>query len=221
MAESWIPDDWTFKSDDVANRFDQHVRDTLPWYDLATHGVAHLVRAYLPEGGTMYDIGASTGNIGRATADTIKTRNAKLIAIEPAEEMARLYKAPGNLEIVSATEYPYEKFDVAVLFLVLMFITSDERTKLINRLEHKLNPGGVIIIVDKIEAEPGYLGSTLTRWTLRQKQLGGINHTEIIDKELSLVGTQRPVSPNYLEQYTCWLRIGEFAGYIFENDQHL
>ena len=221
MTESWIPDDWTFKSDDVASRFDKHVRDTLPWYDLATHGVAHLIRAYLPNNGLIYDIGASTGNIGRSIADTLKARNATLVAIEPAEEMAERYDAPGTIHTVDANNYPYEQFDVAVLFLVLMFLTSEQRTELINELEHKLNPGGAIIIVDKIEAETGYLGSTLTRWTLRQKELGGINHKEIIEKELSLIGTQRPIRPNHLDLYTCWLRIGEFAGYIFTNDQHL
>lgn len=221
MNDSWIPDDWTFKSDDVADRFDNHVRETLPWYDLATHGVAHLVRAYLPNNGLIYDIGASTGNIGRAVADTLTARQANLIAIEPSHEMAQRYKAPGELHVANANEHPYQQFDVAVLFLVLMFLTSEQRTTLIEQLQNKLNPGGAIIIVDKIEAEHGYLGSTLTRWTLKQKELGGINHQEIIEKELSLIGTQRPIRPAHLNDYTCWLRIGEFAGYIFTNDQHL
>lgn len=221
MTDRWIPDDWTFKSRNVANRFDNHVRETLPWYDLATHGVAHLVRAYLPSEGTMYDIGASTGNIGRAVADTLESRRATLHAIEPAAEMADLYNAPGTLHICDATTFPYQPFDVAVLFLVLMFLPPAERTEYLYELERNLNPGGAIIIVDKTEAASGYLGSTLTRWTLRQKQLGGINLDEIAAKELSLIGNQRPIREQELDPYTCWLRIGEFAGWILTNNNHL
>jgi len=220
MTGRWIPDDWTFASEDVATRFDTHVRETLPWYDLATPGTAHLVRAYLPNNGVLYDIGASTGNIGRAIAPTLEARNATMYAIEPTREMADLYDAPGTLLTEDATAVDYKPFDVAVLFLVLMFIRPDARTELLDTLRRNLRPGGAIIIVDKTEAFTGYLGSTLTRWTLSQKQLGGINPDEIVEKELSLVGSQRPVRPGYFDDYNCWLRIGEFAGYIFTNDDH-
>ncbi len=222
MTENWIPSNWTFKSDDVAQRFDSHVRETLPWYDLATHGTAHLVKAYLPENGIVYDIGASTGNIGRSISDTLQARNATFIPIEPAEEMAKLYEGPGNLINKDATTITYQPFDVAILFLVLMFIPLAERGKLLATLEQNLKPGGAIIIVDKIEATNGYLGSTLTRWTLSQKQLGGITANEIIDKELALIGTQRPINPHALNpNYYCWLRIGEFTGYILTSNEHL
>ena len=46
-----IPTDWTFKNNGVAKRFDDHVREPLPWYALATHGVAPLASAYLPQAG--------------------------------------------------------------------------------------------------------------------------------------------------------------------------
>lgn len=222
MTDNWIPNNWTFKNEDVAKRFDSHVRETLPWYDLATHGTAHLVKAYLPENGTVYDIGASTGNIGRAINGTLEARNAKFIPIEPAQEMARLYEGPGELITKDATNVNYEPYDVAILFLVLMFLPLNKRGELLATLEQNLKPGGAIIIVDKTEATNGYLGSTLTRWTLAQKQLGGITPNEIIDKELSLIGTQRPINPNVLNpNYHCWLRIGEFSGYIYTTKEHL
>lgn len=221
MTSTWIPDDWTFESEPVANRFDNHVRETLPWYDLATHGTAHLVRAYLPTHGTVYDIGASTGNIGRAIANTLTSRSATLHAIEPAEQMAVNYSAPGHLHVADAATFEYEPFDIAVLFLVLMFIPPQQRTTLLHKLEQQLKPGGAIIIVDKTEAVHGYLGSTITRWTLQQKQLGGIKLDEIAAKELSLIGNQRPIKETHLHNYTCWLRVGEFAGFIHTNTNHL
>ena len=60
-----IPDSWTFKTDEVAQGFDSHVREQLPWYDALTQLVAMIARHYLPVGATAYDIGASTGNMGK------------------------------------------------------------------------------------------------------------------------------------------------------------
>ena len=164
---NWIPKDWTFKDASVAKRFDAHVRETLPWYDLATHGVAHLAAAYLPEKGRAYDIGASTGNIGRALEPIIKSRNIDFIGIEPSEEMSLIYEAPGTLITADATEHTYKPFDVAILFLVLMFIPVAKRMLYLDELIATVKPGGAIIIIDKNHLPYGYLGSTIHRWTIR------------------------------------------------------
>ena len=213
----WIPTDWTFKNNGVAKRFDDHVRETLPWYDLATHGVAHLASAYLPQDGLAYDIGASTGNIGRALSDIIKSRNIEFIGIEAAPEMAELYDAPGELVVGDATTYEYGMFDVAVLFLVLMFLPVATRMNYIDRLIAHTKPGGAIIVIDKNHQPYGYLGSTIHRWTMKQKRLGNISYDEIAQKELSLVGGQRPIEHDELitRGFHHWLRIGEFSGYIY------
>ena len=77
-----IPTHWTFRSSKVARHFDEHVREQLPWYDLATDAVGNFGRHYIPRGGQVYDIGASTGNIGLALLDTLNQRNARFVAIE-------------------------------------------------------------------------------------------------------------------------------------------
>ena len=59
-----IPKEWTFRSRAVAKHFDRHVRDSLPWYDLATQAVAHFGRHYIPRGGRVYDIGGPEALIG-------------------------------------------------------------------------------------------------------------------------------------------------------------
>jgi len=58
-----IPDDWTFKSQDIAAHFDQHVKEQLPWYDLITKVIVCIARHYIESNGLVYDIGCSTGNI--------------------------------------------------------------------------------------------------------------------------------------------------------------
>ncbi len=77
-----IPREWTFENTQVASSFDNHVREQLPWYDMVTGAIAHIARHYIPKNGLIYDIGASTGNVGRAIAETLKERKAQLVGIE-------------------------------------------------------------------------------------------------------------------------------------------
>ena len=66
--------DWTFRG--FSGQFDGHVREQLPWYDMATAAVAMIARHYIPQGGKVYDLGCSTGNIGRVLAPTLHEREA-------------------------------------------------------------------------------------------------------------------------------------------------
>jgi tRNA (cmo5U34)-methyltransferase len=207
---------WTFENAEIANAFDDHVREQLPWYDLATGLTAHLIRHYLPEGGTLYDIGASTGNITKAVAKVIDDRSATVYAIEPSAEMRDRYQGKGELISDKAESHEYKSFDVAVLFLTLMFVPVERRGQLLEELQAKRKKGGCIIIFDKSEPQGGYLSTVLYRLTLAGKVATGATPTDIIKKELALSGCQRP--------YTCDLphsrevfRFGDFAGWIIED----
>ena len=212
-----IPRNWTFETEEVANSFDKHVREQLPWYDLATDALKHIARHYIPQDGIVYDIGASTGNIGRALAPVIQARNAKLIAIEPSKEMCKIYNAPGEVFCSKAEDFDFDAFDLAVLFLCLMFIEPRKRIQLMNRLRLNCRPGGAIIVFDKLEPQGGYISTILYRLTLAGKKAANVSAEEIIEKELSLSGVQRPITEEQLGgSFVNWFRFGDFSGYIIE-----
>jgi tRNA (cmo5U34)-methyltransferase len=212
-----IPSNWTFKTSGVAAGFDRHVREQLPWYDLATNAVTHIARHYIPEGGLVYDIGAATGNIGRAIAPILADRNVRLIGIEPSEEMVRRYEAPGEVVCAKAEDVEYEGFDLAVVFLTLMFIEPRKRTQLMNHLRLACRPGGAIVVFDKLEPVGGYLSTVFYRLTLAGKRASGVAPGEIIEKELSLSGVQRPINENQLAGSAhLWFKFGDFAGWVIE-----
>ena len=214
-----IPEHWTFKDKEVAKCFDKHVNEQLPWYKLATEAVTHVCRHYLPTNGKVYDIGASTGNIGRAIEPVLSERKAKLIAIEESVEMATEYEAVGQLIVGKAEEHKYEEFDVAILFLVLMFIPPIKRARLLTQLKKKLRTGGAIIIFDKVEAPEGYFGTVLRRLTMAWKLQNGATAEDIVKKELSLSGVQRPIKDELLgNKAKRFFTFGEFAGWIIEKN---
>lgn len=213
-----VPREWTFRSRNVALQFDSHVREQLPWYELATGIVAQIARAYLPRGGVVIDVGASTGNIGRALAPLLEARRARVIPIDAAEEMKEVYDGPGDLLISDVAEFDFEatRPDLIVCFLSLMFVGVAERFRLINRMVASLRPGGAVIIFDKMVPTAGYIGTVAYRLTLAAKQEAGASPAEIVAKELSISGVQRPMRREEMEGFEEVFRFGDFAGFIRE-----
>lgn len=213
-----IPADWSFKRDEIAEGFDEHVRGQLPWYDLATSALVHVARHYIPDNGLVYDIGASTGNIGRALADTLKARSASLFALDESAEMVARYRGPGLALHAEACSFAFARFDLAVLFLVVMFMPVEKRRSLLDKLLATVRPGGAIILFDKQEGAGGYPGTILHRLTLAGKVSAGVEPRDILDKEFSLAGIQRPVVPSLLDGLDAveFFRFGDFAGWLIE-----
>lgn len=218
MSEHFdIPTDWTFKSRQVADAFDAHVREQLPWYDLASGAAAHVARHYISEGGLVYDIGASTGNIGNLLAESITARSARFIAVDNSPQMGDLYRGPGELIVANALEIDYDECDVVMLFLVVMFTPVHLRREFLDRLYDSLRRGGAMVVVDKADDTCGYLATILRRLTLAGKVATGTSADDIIAKELSLSGIQRPIDPDDLPGVPVeFFRFGEFTGWLIE-----
>jgi len=174
-----------------------------------------IVRNYLPENGLVYDIGASTGNITANIKDLAISRNAKVESIERSEEMAKTWNGYGIIHTANATKFAYEDFDVCICFLVLMFLSIEERKNLLLNLKSKVKQGGIIIVVDKLLVDGGYFGTVMRRLTLDWKLKNGATAEQIISKELSLSGVQRPMTKSELIGKE-FFRFGEFVGWVIE-----
>lgn len=213
-----IPETWTFEDAGVAGDFEAHVREQLPWYDLVTAAIVQIARHYIPSEGLVYDIGASNGNIGRALEPVLTQRAARLVGIEPSAEMCDHYHAPGKLACSSAETYQYEAFDFAVAMLALMFVPPAEVAPLLERLIARIRPGGALVLVERTLPPAGYMSIVTSRLTLAAKARKGASSAEIVAKELSLAGVQRPLDRRLLDRFGAveWFRYGDFAGYVIE-----
>lgn len=213
-----IPSQWTFENEHVAESFDTHVREQLPWYDLVTEAIVHIGRHFIGHNGLIYDIGASNGNIGRALLPIINERSAELVAIEPSAAMASKYTGGGQFMQTSAETFDYQPFDFAVSMLTLMFLRPDDVVPLLDRLVRRVRPGGAIAIVERTLPPNGYMSIITSRLTLAAKASTGVSADQIIAKELSLAGVQRPIDQRIFKRYPCteWFRFGDFAGFLIE-----
>ncbi|CAH6874484.1 tRNA (Cmo5U34)-methyltransferase [Vibrio chagasii] len=211
-----IPKDWTFKNSDVAEGFDTHVREQLPWYNIASSMTAHFARNYLPENGVLLDLGCSTGNVSDSCRETITNRNVSVVNVDNSEEMAELFRGVGEVTIANIENFEIPEFDVCVMFLSMMFVPVNSRSALIMELMKNTRKGGLVLIVDKMESFSGYSGQVINRLNLVNKLDAGAKPDEVLAKELSLSGVQRPINPELLNSFTKWFQIGEFCGYLYE-----
>lgn len=212
-----VPKDWTFKDQSVADNFDAHVREQLPWYDMATMLVTHFGRHYLPEGGLMYDLGASTGNITRSLSKEIAARKVTAISVDYSEEMAKVWRGVGEFVTADVRDVEIQPYDFGVAFLLLMFLPPRDQKTFMSELLAKLQPGGCLIVFDKVEATMGYMGTVMHRLTIAGKISSGVPPEEIVKKEMALAGQQRPVPETFFQfigaPTTQVFRYGEFGGW--------
>jgi len=214
-----IPENWTFKNDEIAANFDAHVNEQLPWYGMALDMTAHIAKSYLQDGGTLIDLGCSTGAVTRALESTIIDRKINAISIDNSPEMISMFTGFGEVEIADMQDVdrlPF--FDVCVCFLAVMFTRPDSRAEFLFKIKNKCRPGGVVIIVDKLEQAGGYMGTVISRMAISNKLEAGVDADSILKKELSLSGAQRPSDPALysMSGFIEWLRVGDFVGVVYE-----
>ncbi len=208
--------DWTFEARDIAKGFTKHVNQHLPWYPLATNLIKCIVENYIPRGGKLLDIGASRGNITKELESLIYSRDVIAKSFEISKEMVNQFEGCGEILVKDAEEID-ESFDVAICYLTLMFNSVEKRARILDKLRLKMREGGCVIVVEKFDVvEGGYSSTVLRRMTMRQKLDCGVDANEIVDKELSLAGVQRPLRVAELDEFftTEFFRVGEFRGFI-------
>ena len=101
-----------------------------------------------------------------------------------------------------------------------MFVPVADRAPLLARLRSLCRPGGAIVVFDKTVAPNGYVGTILRRLTMCWKLENGATPEDIVAKELSLSGVQRPLSRRSLPAEAVeFFTFGEFAGVIVEGPE--
>lgn len=214
---------WTFETKEIAETFDSHVREQLPWYDMVTDAVRYIIRNYLPEHGTVVDIGASTGNLIDKILPLVTERNGDVIAVEKSKDMIAVLNKKflgrpsvwiHHEDIVNADMH---KGEVYVMFLTMMFIPVEYRKTVIDAMRANCTKGGVIIVVDKVCDHGGYFSTVLKRLTMQFKLQQGAKAEDVLTKEMSLAGIQIPIDPAILgTDAKQFFRMGEFAGWVIE-----
>jgi tRNA (cmo5U34)-methyltransferase len=191
---------WSF-DDGVAESFVDHVRRSVPFYDVGHDLVCALGDFFCHHDSVCYEIGVSTGELLRKLAETHAHKpGIRWIGIDPIEEMVRKARehcagiANVEVEVGDARTYEFEKADLIVSYYCLQFIAPRSRQAVVDRLYEKLEWGGALVLFEKVRGPDARFEDILVSLYNDYKRANGFSPEEILNKAASLKGVLEPFS---------------------------
>jgi tRNA (cmo5U34)-methyltransferase len=152
-----------------------------------------IVKTYGQNNTNYYDLGASTGAISLALGLNNNHQNNRIIAVDNSIDMVKKCKANlidkiTNFDVicVDINDICFENASIVILNLTLQFIPVKQRQPLIDKIYEGLNPGGVLIISEKIHFDNEQKQAETTKLHLDFKRANGYSELEIAAKRQSI-----------------------------------
>ncbi len=182
--------------------FPDMIQRSVPGYGMIIANIGIIAARYAQPGSHCYDLGCSLGAASLAMRQRITTPDCDIIAvdnspamIERARELLSLDTGPSipvTLICGDLQEVIIENASVVVLNFTLQFIPPPQRLALMQRIYAGLNPGGILILSEKIafsKPEQQQLHSTLHH---DFKRANGYSDLEISQKRSALENVMIP-----------------------------
>jgi tRNA (cmo5U34)-methyltransferase len=101
-----------------------------------------------------------------------------------------------DAEFISAAleRFAFEPADMVISYYTMQFIAPKDRQGIYDRIYRALNPGGALILFEKVHAEDARLQDILSQLLVDRKLSLGFTPDQIINKSRSLKGVMRPCS---------------------------
>jgi tRNA (cmo5U34)-methyltransferase len=181
----------------VAGVFDDMLERSVPFYEEVQRMVMELARQALQQDGNVYDIGCSTGNTLLGIATLLDPdRPVRLVGLEPspamreqaAKKLAQIPR-PERVEILAdeiqtVAELPDAR--LITMLYTLQFVRPLHRPRVIRMCQESLQPGGYLIMAEKILAEDSELRRLYIDLYHDYKRRHGYTSTEITRKREAL-----------------------------------
>ena len=200
---------WSFKSKNVAENFDQHVRQSVPLYEEIQRMVTEMSTYFIRDGDLVLDIGASTGTTLRSIDNNNDRKHIKYVAIDESEEMVELcgknltefVSKFNDNEVICANlndGLPSIKskgqFSFVISLFTLQFLKKENRLKLLRDIYRDTRDGGAIVFVEKILANDAHFNEMMIDLYQDMKMRNGLTAENNQKKSQSLRGVMTPIA---------------------------
>ena len=159
FAEKMLPGDFVFDAR-VAEVFEDMINRSVPGYSTIIAMIGVLANRYCLENSVVFDLGCSLGGATFAMARQLPGSGRSIVAVD--NSTAMIEKMESRRSTLDFVRVPIEcrcedvldtrisNASVVVLNFTLQFIPLPERQHLIDRIYAGMNPGGILIISEKI-----------------------------------------------------------------------
>jgi tRNA (cmo5U34)-methyltransferase len=195
---------WEFNAQVAAN-FNDHVRKSVPFYDVTQELVLQLSDWFVYPHATVYDIGCATGTTLIALAERHASKQLKLIGVDESPQMlAKVGSEKGETQLspniqlldrdIFDVDLPPSAASLILSLYTLQFIPTQKRGQLLKKLYNGLNRRGAFILVEKVLDSDALLTDIYIQQHWAQKQSMGFDVGEIYNKAAALRGILTPLS---------------------------
>jgi len=201
-----------FQFDDaVVTVFPDMIQRSVPGYQTILTGIGELTAQYAQPHSQLYDLGCSLGAATLTMRRHLACSNCKIIGIDTSQPMIDRAQehlnsfhseVPVELICVDMTHLTIEKASVVVLNFTLQFIEPNLRQTLINRIYEGLNPGGILILSEKVHFDSTDFQTAIEHLHLQFKRANGYSELEIAQKRVALENVLQSDQPStHLERF--------------------
>ncbi len=191
---------WKF-SGKVAEKFPEHVRRSVPYYEDGHNLIANLSNFYLKDNSVCYEIGTSHGElIEKVYKKNVALKNTSYVGIDISKDMINKanQRVPNNNQIyfkaTDAVSSDYKDSDLFISNYSMQFIPLEQRYKMAGKIYNSLNKGGGFILFEKVLDDASIFQDIVSQLYVEFKIENGFSFGEIISKSKSLKGVLTPLT---------------------------
>lgn len=177
----------------VVSVFDDMIDRSVPFYREQISLIAHFASLSLSEGGRVYDLGSSTGNVLFELYKSIPSHaeliglDSSLAMIERARLKARAYEAC-NIKFLHQDflEYEFLPSKVMIASWTMQFVRPLMREKMISKIYQSLEHNGIFLMSEKMVSSDKVLDRLMIERYHQYKATQGYSQIEINQKREAL-----------------------------------
>lgn len=191
--------------DKVAEVFDDMINRSVPGYQSIIKMIQTLAARYVTVGSNVYDLGCSLGNATVAILKGVKVSPCRIFAIDNSVAMIekcrqKKFTCDNNIELkfecADMIEYSVENASMVVLNFTIQFVSPQKRSLILKKIYEGMNPGGILILSEKVRFEDDRVDQLLTEIYHGFKKENGYTDLEISRKRAALEQVLIPESIN-------------------------
>jgi tRNA (cmo5U34)-methyltransferase len=201
----------------VAAVFPDMIRRSVPGYDTIIPLLGLFAARFVQANTTIYDLGCSLGAATLAMRRYITQAGCRIIAVDNAEAMvsqcrANLAKDTTGVDVevqcADIRDIEFVNASLVVINFTLQFIDPEQRLALLRKIHRSLNPGGALVIADKIVFADSAQQLFEEALHLDFKKANGYSELEISQKRTAL---EKVLIPDTLETHLDRLQQAGFS----------
>jgi tRNA (cmo5U34)-methyltransferase len=179
----------------VADVFPDMLRRSIPGYATSLNMIEMFASRLTSPGSRVYDLGSSLGAATLAVCRGIHVSPVQIIAVDNSPAMirrsreilqARPQTAAVHLICADIRSVNIVNASLVILNYTLQFLDPEERQPLLDRIYSGLQPGGALLLAEKIAFEDKTEQDFQTEWYYAFKTYNGYSQMEISQKRTAL-----------------------------------